>query len=140
MALIADTSGIVALYDRRDANHTRVLDCVQRESGPIIVPSAILAEIDYMLRVNLGIDAELQFFAGFAVGAYTLESFTSADLLRCRKLIETYRDHDLGLCDAAVIATAERLRIYRILTIDERDFRLIEPPRGAHFVILPADL
>ena len=50
-----------------------------------------------------------------------------------------YRDLALGLVDAAVIATAERLEIYRILTLDERDFRAVRTARGHPLVLLPAD-
>jgi uncharacterized protein len=54
-------------------------------------------------------------------------------------LIATYRALDIGLEDAAVVATAERLKIPRILTVDDRDFRAIRPRRG-HFTLLPADV
>jgi predicted nucleic acid-binding protein len=46
---------------------------------------------------------------------------------------------DIGLADAAVVATAERLKIPRILAVDERGFRDIRPRRG-HFMLLPADV
>ena len=49
------------------------------------------------------------------------------------------RDLDLGLADASVIATAERLEVYRILTVDERDFRAVRTVRGDSLVLLPAD-
>jgi predicted nucleic acid-binding protein len=37
-----------------------------------------------------------------------------------------------------VIATAERLGVDRILTVDERDFRAVRSKGGKPFVILPA--
>jgi hypothetical protein len=61
------------------------------------------------------------------------------DLPRCRELITTYRDLDLGYVDAAVIATAERLDTDRILTVDLRDFRAIRPATGRPLILLPAD-
>jgi predicted nucleic acid-binding protein len=72
-------------------------------------------------------------------GAFTLENLTSEDVTRCHELITTYRNLDLGLADAAVIATAERLNIDRILTVDERDFRALRSRKGRPFVLLPAD-
>jgi hypothetical protein len=60
-----------------------------------------------------------------------LESFTAEDLARVRELIATYRALDIGLADAAVVTTAERLKIPRILTVDERDFRAIPPEARA---------
>jgi len=68
----------------------------------------------------------------------TLEPTTREDIARCRELITAYRDLDLGLVDSAVIATAERLAIRRVLTVDERDFRPVRPKGGA-LTLLPAD-
>jgi hypothetical protein len=35
--------------------------------------------------------------------------------------------------------TAERLRIQRIFTLDERHFRAVQPRAVPHFILLPAD-
>ena len=106
---------------------------------PILIPTAILGEIDYLLRTKLGIRAELDFLDDILAGAFALEHLTAADLARSRELIEQFRSLDLGLADAAVIATADRLRVRRILTVDERDFRAVCSADGTPFVLLPAD-
>jgi len=139
MALIADTGAVYGLYDRRDRHHAALRDTIERERGAILIPSAILVEIDYLLRTKLGIGAELDLLGDIQAGAFTLESFTASDLARSRHLIEQYRDLDLGLADAAVIAAAERLHIKRILTVDERDFRAVRASDGTSFTLLPAD-
>ena len=92
-----------------------------------------------MLREYLGVDAELDFLDGIASGAYTLEPLADEDLARCRELIAKYRNLNLGLADAAVIATAERFGIRRILTIDERDFRAVRAKDGLPLILLPSD-
>ena len=139
MALIADSGAIYALYDADDRHHAAVAAAVQDDPGPVIIPAATLAEIDYLLREHLGADAELQFLEGILQGFYTLEPVLEADLARCVELIAQYRDLDLGLADASVIAAAERLGIRRILTLDERDFRAVRPRKGPAFTLLPAD-
>lgn len=136
MALIADSG---ALYDADDRHHAAVVAVIEEDAGPVVAPVAILAEIDYLLREYLGVDAELRFLEGVLQGAYTLAPLLEPDLIRCRELIAQYRDLDLGLADASVIATAERLKIHRILTLDERDFRAVRPHRGQPFTLLPAD-
>jgi hypothetical protein len=132
MSLVADTGGLYALYAVRGV--------ILKEPGPIIVPSAILGELDYLLREFLGVDAELDFLDGLISGALRLEPMTPADVLRSRELVATYRDLDLGLglVDGAVIATAERLGIPRVLTVDERDFRAVRP-KGKPLTLLPSD-
>jgi len=59
MSLVADTGGLYALYDASDEYHEAVRALIKTESGPVIVPTAILGERDHLLREFLGIDAEL---------------------------------------------------------------------------------
>jgi len=64
---------------------------------------------------------------------------SAEDLARCRELVLQYRGLPLGIADASVVATAERLKIQRVFTVDERHFRAIQPQGMGHFVLLPAD-
>jgi predicted nucleic acid-binding protein len=139
MSAVADTGALYVLYDAGDRDHQRVREALQTIRGPIYVPTALLAEIDYLLREWLGVDAELAFLASLKLGAFQLEEFTKADLLRCEELLSIYRDLDLGLADAAVVATAERLKVNTVLSLDERDFRAVRSKLGP-FRLLPADL
>jgi len=139
MALIADSGAIYALYDSRDRHHSAVAKTIEQETGTIILPMAILAEIDYLLRVRIGNRAVSRFLEGIQTGGYVLEPFTSADVNRCQSLLQTYTTLNLSLADAAVIATADRLGTRRILTVDERHFRAVRSAAGAPFTLLPAD-
>ena len=139
MALIADSGALYALYDADDAHHNAVRGVIEHERGAIIVPAVILTEIDYLLREFLGVDAELTFLEDLLSGAYLLEELSMSDLTRCQELIIQYRDLDLGLADTAVMSIAERLHIYRILTVDVRDFRAVKPKKEKAFMLLPAD-
>jgi hypothetical protein len=108
--------------------------------GPaILIPTAILSEIDYLIVAKLGLGAELDLLDDILGGAFTLEPFTAADVRRSRELIDQYSTLNIGLADAAVMATAERLGIRRILTVDERHFRVIRSADGKPFQLLPAD-
>lgn len=139
MALVADSGALYALYDKRDRNHRAVREALQAEDGPILIPAALLAEIDYLLRKRIGSSAEQRFLEGIEKGAFTVEAFTLEDVAFCRTLLVQYEDLDLGLADASVIATAERRGIRKILTVDERDFRAVRTSKGESFVLLPAD-
>jgi uncharacterized protein len=140
LAIVADSGGIFALYDRKDRHHAAVRHVVDEERSLVVIPSAILGELDYLLRQHLGIQAEIDFIESIMSGSFTLEDLRPPDVVRCHELVTTYRDLDLGLADAAVIATAERLNIERILTVDERDFRAVRPRGGRPFLLLPADV
>jgi len=128
--LIADTSGLLAAYDRRAAEHQAIAALLKASPKP--------TEIDYLLRVRLGIAAELRLIEAFQSGAFRLEAFHGADWERCRQLVSTYSELDLGLADSGVIAAAERLQDRQILTLDERHFRVVESRLG-FLQLLPAD-
>ena len=138
MTVVADSGALYALYDADDANHQKVKNLLETVPETIVVPVVILSELDYLLREFLGVGAELDFLDAISAGHFTLEPLLEDDLRRCRELIELHRDSDLGLADAAVIATAERLKVKRVLTVDERHFRAVRPNKSP-FVILPAD-
>ena len=44
---------------------------------------------------------------------------------------------DVGFVDASIVATAERLRITAMATIDRRHFASIRPRHTAAFTLLP---
>ncbi|MCL4206853.1 MAG: PIN domain-containing protein [Pirellulaceae bacterium] len=139
MAVVCDTGGVYALYDADDAHHATVKVVVESEPGALLLPTILLAEIDYLFNTRLGVDATLDFLASVEAGAFTLVELMPKDLMRCRELVHQYRDLPLGLADASVIAIAERLRLQRILTIDQRHFRTVNPSGFSHFILLPAD-
>jgi PIN domain len=81
----------------------------------------------------------LRLLDGTGNGALRVEQFTRPDSVHCRALLLKYRDLDLGLADASVIAVAERLGVRWILTVDERDFRAVRSADGEAFVVVPRD-
>jgi predicted nucleic acid-binding protein len=139
MAVICDTSGVYALYDADDVAHQATRTLVEAETGPLLLPVILLAEIDYLMRTRLGMDAAGDFLEALAQGQFTLVPLVPADLVRCRELVTQYRDLAIGLADATIVAAAERLHIARLLSQDQRHFRAIQPRGFDHFILLPAD-
>jgi len=139
MALICDTGGVYSLYDADDAGYAATTNVVESEAGPLFLPVILLAEIDYLLASRLGADAAFQFVEAVEQGDFTLVPLLDVDLVRCRELLVQYRDLEIGLADATIVAAAERLAIPRLLTHDQRHFRALQPRGFQHFVLLPAD-
>jgi predicted nucleic acid-binding protein len=139
MALICDTSGVFALYDTSNADHAATVAIVESEQGDLFVPVTLLVEIDYLLHSRLGADAARDFFRAIERREFSLVPLLAEDVVRCGELLDRFRDLDLGLADAAVVATAERLGIPRLLSFDQRHFRVIPPRTFSHFILLPAD-
>jgi len=141
MTVVADSGALYALYDSADRHHRPVREVVESLLGttPLVVPTAILAEVDYLLREFLGVDAELDFLDSLSAGSFSREPLTPGDLEACREIIAKYRQLDLGFADAAVMVTADRLKTNRILTVDHRDFRAVISRAGHPYRLLPAD-
>ncbi|MBI3298908.1 MAG: PIN domain-containing protein [Elusimicrobia bacterium] len=135
MAVLTDTGFLVALLDRDDPHHRAARAVLGRERGPFIVPSPVLPEVCYLANKFLGAAAELSFLESLAAGELTVAWSEPRDLGR---IIEVARRRpDLGMVDAAVIATAERLKLVRLATLDRRHFSSFRPAHCAGFHILP---
>jgi predicted nucleic acid-binding protein len=128
-----DTSGVVALLDRSDANHTAALAVLQHERQPIVVPTGIMAEIAYVLQVRAGDRAVLAFLDAIIIGT-TQWSCGEDDLARVRDLMMRYADLPLGYADATVVACAERSG-GQVLTFDHRHFGVVA--REGRIAIVP---
>jgi predicted nucleic acid-binding protein len=128
-----DTSAVYALLDRRDPDHTRVLDVLEGDPGPYVVPAGILAELAYLVESRLGTAAMDAVLADLDSGAYSLDCGAD-DLARVRELCSRYESLPLGYADSAVIACAERSG-GRVLTLDQRDFGVVA--REAAIDVLP---
>jgi len=122
--LLADTGGLLRAIARRPDRrptwpaHARALATASR----VVVPAAVLIEVDYFLRGNR--PAMRQLVEEIFDPATTLEyqPTTADDIARAMVLDQKFHELEIGLVDGVVAALAERLRIYRILTIDHEDF------------------
>jgi predicted nucleic acid-binding protein len=118
-----DTSALIALLDRKDRDHERVLGVIGDDRGPYVVPSGILSEITYFVETRLGAGVLDAFLGDLQSGAFVLDC-GEEDLPRIRELVSGYADLPLGFADASVVACGERSG-GRVLTLDERDFRVV---------------
>ena len=101
------------------------------------MPVLVVAEVSYLVGTRLGAEAEVRFLGDLASGAFTTESVPPSDWIRISALVWTYRDLPLGTVDASVVATAERLGIGTIATLDRRHFGVVRPFHVAAFEIVP---
>lgn len=118
-----DTSAILALLDRDDLDHPRVIERLDDEPGPWFVPAGILAEVAYMLHSRFVAAALPAFLGDLERGEFTL-ACGEEQIGRIRVLVERYAELPLGFSDAAVIACAEGAG-GRVATLDRRDFEIV---------------
>lgn len=126
-----------AYVDADDAHHVTSLALLETHPGPLIVPTLVITEVAYLISTRLGWQPEVRFLGDIAAGNFALEPVHPDDLLRMAELVAQYHDLPLGTVDASVIATAERLRITEIGTVDRRHFTVVRPSHTEAFHLLP---
>lgn len=138
MALVLDTGVVLALLNARDRHHRACVDLVSNTREPLVIPAAILGELDYWISQRLDPAAWRILVEDIERGAYLLEPTTEDDLVRTVELQQQYPSLSLGFVDAAVIAVCERLRERKVATIDRRDFSVVVPRHAPYLELLPA--
>ena len=135
--ILADTSGLLALFNRTEPAHAAVQGIVAGAREPLVVSPYVVAELDYLVATRIGIDAELAMLAELAGGAYDLAAFGAADLHAAQGVIDRYRDQSLGVADASIVILTQRYGTREVLTLDHRHFEVVRPLTGGRFKLLP---
>jgi predicted nucleic acid-binding protein len=126
MAVILDTGILYAYYDARDLWHSHALQIIRDTSHELIIPSPVVAEVDYLLNSRRGFTAQVKFYQGMAEGYYQVSDLSATGHRRVFELNQQYADLRLGFVDAGVITIAEELGIGRIATTDRRHFAVVK--------------
>jgi uncharacterized protein len=135
LKVLADTSGILTLLDANTADYDAAHKVI--ETFELIVPQAILAEVDYLGTKYYGARHVRGFFEDLVAGDYTYMTGDQTDLSRAVEIMNQYPDVPLGIVDSSVMALAERHQIRRILTLDRKHFSLVRPKELEFFELLP---
>src|SRR5579872_6052927 len=112
---------------------------LQQESGELVVPAPVTAEVDYLLGRQLGRRARLAFLDDLEAGRFTVGCLEADDHGVVVDLERRYADLDVGLADLSVVVLAERWSTRRLLTFDDRHFRALRPLEGGQFMLLPTE-
>lgn len=135
--VIADTGALYALIDASDAWHGRVTAWWKERPRSVIVPVTVLPEIAWLLQTRIGPLAEYAFMKSVVEGEFPVERLEPRDRDRAAALMRQYADFPLGLVDASLVAIAERLESWDILTTDRRHFGAVRPRHAPGFLLHP---
>lgn len=135
--IIADTSGLLALFNRREPEHAQVRELVAGLDVPLVVSPYVVAEIDHLVAARVGVAAETEILREIGGGAYVLPCLDGNELVRAAGIVEKYQDQDIGVADASIVVLAERYASRKILTLDRRHFNVLRPLGGGRFTLLP---
>jgi len=135
--IIADTSGLLAFFNRSEPLHAEVRRIVENGDEALVVSPYVVAELDYLIATRVGIEAELTVLSELASGGYLLPSLDGPDLEKAVAVITRYQDQDIGVADASIVVLAERFQTRAILTLDRRHFGVLRPLSGGKFKLIP---
>jgi predicted nucleic acid-binding protein len=137
VALVCDTGPLLAALDAADPDHERCARLLTNADVDLLVPTRVLAELDYWCSRRLPGEAWLVFLEDVLAGVYRVEPPTGADLARCRDLQARDADLTIGIVDASVVALTERLGESKVATLDQRHFRAVRPAHAEALTLLP---
>ena len=133
--VLVDASGLIALLDRDDSAHERIVEAVKSVRDRLSTVWPALTEAMHLLAdVPRATEALCDMVSDEAFEVVDLEA---ADMARIKALMQKYRDLPMDFADAALVRAAERHGITRIVTLD-RHFHVYRLPRRARFAVLPA--
>ena len=144
MIVVADTSGIIAAFDRSAPEGPTCRKLLQ-EAGTVILSPLVLAEVDHLARARLGSAARTTILDLLSTQVrrmrFQVPDIGAEILATAVAVISRYADLDLDLADAVSVALAADYRTDAVLTLDRGDFRALRPltPHAA-FRLLPDDL
>jgi uncharacterized protein len=125
---LVDTGPLVALFDKKDAHHTRCVRVLKKASPPLVCTTPVLTEVFHMLGADShGARALCEFIERDGLTVWHLSKVT---LNRSFALMRQYADHPMDLADASLVVAAEVLNTERIFTIDRNDFAAYRIRRG----------
>lgn len=139
MTLVVDAAPLVALADEREPLRLEILELLRAEKGNLFIPAPVTAEIDYLLGQRFGPPARRAFLEDLRARRYESPGLDAHDYEAALELDRRYADLNLGLARLSIAGIARKLGTRRIMTFDERHFRVVRPLQGGVFTLLPAD-
>ena len=136
---MADTNGLLSLAESDLERRALVQRVLTAERQAPVLSTFVAAELDYFLQKGWGKQGNRAFIDDLAAGRFELPCFEPSDFAEIQRLNDRYRDLSPGIADLSVVVLAARYRTTRILTFDQRHFRLMRPIQGGAFTLLPMD-
>ena len=114
--ILLDTGPLVALMNRRDKHHARILAFTRSFGGIYLTTWPVITEAMYLLRHSH--TAQLNVLEWVRRGGLEMVPIDASDVDRLMELMQKYRDLPMDLADGSLVVAAERLGIREILSID----------------------
>jgi len=127
MAVLLDSSAVLAAADQSDLNHRAALAWFASNTEPLMIGALSLAELDLLLQRELGVRATFAILRSIESGAVKVLAPTTADFVRAAELMRETAEYRPRLADAVLVACAERLGVTRVAVFDRRPLAVFRP-------------
>ncbi len=114
-SIAVDTGPLVALFNRGDKHHARVLAFFKATTDDLLTNIAVVTETVHML--DFSHEAASDFLA-WVTGALVIDASTPTDIPRIAAIMQKYADLPADFADASLVAMCERLGIENIASLD----------------------
>jgi predicted nucleic acid-binding protein len=134
--VLVDAGPLVALIHADDQHHDRCTAVLRSLREPLATVWPVFTEAMYLL--NFSFQAQEALWEMMDRAVVRLLPLDEGDIPRMRELMRKYQDLPMDLADAALVRVAEREKLRRVFTLDQRDFQIYRPSRLGRFSLLPA--
>lgn len=136
--ILLDTGPIIAFFDASDDYHSVCVSLLKDIEEPFISSWPVLTEAFYLLGFSW--QAQNSLWEFILRGGLAIATLDSKMQVRCRALMQKYRDLPMDLADGSLVAIAEATGIRKVFTLDHKDFGIYRAHDRKKFKLLPSAL
>lgn len=124
-SILIDAGPLIALFDKDDAYHKKIMDFVKNKKFKFISTTAVLTEVTHMLDFNVNV--QLLFLEWVMKEGLIIHEIKQENIMRIIELTKKYCDRPMDFADATLVIAAEKTGITKIISIDS-DFDIYRLP------------
>ena len=113
---IIDSGPLIALFDRDDKYHKKVVDFLKSYDGKLITTWAVITEVTHLLSFNLLV--QIDFLRWVHLGGVEVVDITNKNLKEIIEFMDKYANVPMDLADGSLMVVAQNLNIKDIVSID----------------------
>jgi predicted nucleic acid-binding protein len=120
--VVADTSGLYALVDRRDPHHTRAAAFLKNHAAveKLLVSNHVFDEIMTLVKARLGMQVALQLGLRLRNSRFVeMVVFSEAEEQETWRIFSRYTDKDWSYTDCACLVLARQRNLQQAFSFDQ---------------------
>lgn len=124
---LIDAGPIIALFDKDDQYHQKVMEFMESFEGRLISTWPVLTKVSYMLDFNK--QTQLDFIDWVGEGGIELYNLEQWQLIKVREVVDKYSDLPADFADASLLVAAQAKNLDEIISLDS-DFNIYRLGNG----------